>query len=200
MALRYPVTSGPEFMELAIYAGLASQAHYPNRYEEELGNGPQPWISEITQDANGNSIYHARYQILQTKNRVQGKGWNHVDLNQYGQVTLQANFPGGANLTPGNSRDFLKYWLYALRGLASYYGNVEHPVRFYSEGQAFRVNRPIATYNETQTAQGLPVDVGECWLPLLATHQGDYAWLHADLSVLPSTPAITLDTWFTSPN
>lgn len=200
MALRYPVTTGTEFMELAVYSGLAAQAHYPNRFEEELGNGAQPWVSEIIQDANGNSLYHGRVQIIQTKQRVSGKGWNFVDTAQYGLITLQSSYPGGANLTVSNSRDFLKWFIYSLSGLTSYYGNVEHPIRFYSEGQAYRANRPIASSNQTQTANGAPVFIGECWLPLLASQQGNYAWLHTDQTVLPSSPAITLDTWFTSPN
>lgn len=199
MVLRYPAAAITDFAPLLVYSAKGAKVHYGNRYEVELDNGPQNWISEDVHTANGSPIYHCRLSVIQTFLRETGKTWNHVDPDSY---NLRSILPANSDteLPPATSRDFLKWAIYAALGLKQVHPQTEVDLELFSENRAYRQFRPIVFTNSQYTSQGVPLFILEAWIPQQVTREEGFGWKHVDEAALPESELTVVPSLFSSPD
>jgi hypothetical protein len=188
MALKFPCTSSEEFFELFVWAVNAANDRYPGRVVSER-SGNQAWRASRTSDGRNGRVFRARIAIHQRNTREQGKSWMHVDPDQYALITSNPTYAGTAALPVANSRDYLKYCIYAAKGACHYHPTMQHLISYTSYRDdntpvSNEIDVPYLDWAEQSDEKGRPLFVADCTIPLLPSEAIGSSWGNLNLSLL----------------
>jgi hypothetical protein len=188
MAPKFPCTNSNEFFELFVWALNACNHHYPGQVVRER-SGNQAWRAARSDDGRGGRVFRGRLAIYQTVAREQGKSWLAVDPSRYPLISLNPTYASSPACPVVNSRDYLKYVIYAAKGAVHYHGSVQHPIEYQAyreDGTPYRqpIDVPYVDWSEQFDELGKPLFVADCTVPLLSSEAAGSSWGNLDLSIL----------------